>query len=40
MKFLADMGISPRVVSALRERGYKAFSKNKLLRLKRVWCVQ
>ena len=24
MKFLADMGISPRVVSALRERGYEA----------------
>ncbi len=22
MKFLADMGISPRVVSALRERGH------------------
>ena len=24
MKFLADMGISPRVVSALRERGHEA----------------
>ena len=24
MKFLADMGISPRVVSALRERGHGA----------------
>jgi predicted nuclease of predicted toxin-antitoxin system len=24
MKFLADMGISPRVVSALRDRGHEA----------------
>ena len=24
MKFLADMGISPRVISALRERGFDA----------------